>query len=125
MELIAFTLFVIKHTIADYLTQYNWMIRDKATYGAFGGLAHSGWHGILTSLVVWHITALSFYAVILIGLVDSLIHYHVDYVKSNVWKNKRYTPADQMYWVTHGIDQMCHLFTYIFIIWFLISINSI
>ena len=26
--------------------------------------------------------------VILFGLLDSIIHYHVDYVKSNVWKTK-------------------------------------
>lgn len=124
MELIAFTLFIIKHTIADYLTQYNWMIKDKATYGAFGGLAHAGWHGVLTSIVVWHITTFSLIPVILFGLIDSIIHYHVDYVKSNVWKTKNYTPDTQMYWVTHGVDQMLHLFTYVFIIWFLIKINA-
>ena len=124
MELIAFTLFIIKHTIADYLTQYNWMIKDKATYGAFGGLAHAGWHGVLTSIVVRHITTFSLIPVILFGLIDSIIHYHVDYVKSNVWKSKNYGPNDQMYWVVHGIDQMLHLFTYVFIIWFLIKINA-
>ena len=125
MELIAFTLFILKHTIADYFTQYSWMLKDKATYGAFGGLAHAGWHGILTTAVVWHLTGLHWFILILFGLLDSIIHYHVDYVKSNVWKTKNYGPNDQMYWVTHGVDQMLHLFTYVFIIWILIKINGI
>lgn len=124
MELIAFTLFILKHTIADYFTQYSWMIKDKATYGAFGGLAHAGWHGVLTSVVVWNITTFSLIPVILFGLLDSIIHYHVDYAKSNVWKSKKFTPDNQMYWVTHGTDQMLHLFTYVFIIWSLIKINA-
>jgi len=124
MELIAFTLFILKHTIADYFTQYSWMIKDKATYGAFGGLAHAGWHGVLTSVVVWNITTFSLIPVILFGLLDSIIHYHIDYAKSNIWKNKKYTPENQMYWVIHGVDQMLHLFTYVFIIWSLIKINA-
>lgn len=123
MELIAFTLFILKHTIADYFTQYSWMIKDKATYGAVGGLVHAGWHGILTSIIVWNITTFSLIPVILFGLLDSIIHYHVDYVKSNVWKSKNYTPDNQMYWVTHGTDQMLHLFTYVFII-LIVKINA-
>ncbi len=125
MELIQFKLFLLKHTIADYFTQYSWMLKDKATYGAFGGLAHAGWHGILTTTVVWHLTGLHWFILILFGLLDSIIHYHVDYVKSNVWKTKNYGSNDQMYWVTHGVDQMLHLFTYVFIIWILIKINGI
>tara|TARA_R110001592_G_scaffold1805_14_gene10906 strand:+ start:12927 stop:13304 length:378 start_codon:yes stop_codon:yes gene_type:complete len=125
MELIAVTLFILKHTIADYFTQYSWMIKDKATYGAFGGLAHAGWHGVLTSVIVWHLTILSLFPVILFGLLDSIIHYHIDYAKSNVWKHKKYTSEDQMYWVIHGVDQMLHFLTYIFIIWILIKISAI
>ena len=48
------TYLMIKHVIADYFMQYSWMIKDKGTYGAWGGLAHSGWHGILTgAVIVW------------------------------------------------------------------------
>ena len=43
---------MIKHVIADYFMQYSWMIKDKGKYGAWGGLAHSGWHGVLTSAVI-------------------------------------------------------------------------
>lgn len=125
MELLAFTLFLLKHTIADYFTQYRWMLKDKATYGAFGGIAHAGWHGLLTTAVVWQLTGLHWLLLFLFGLLDATIHYHIDFIKSNVWKTKNYNQNDQMYWVTHGVDQMLHLFTYVFIIWILIKINGI
>jgi len=117
MELTLLLGLMIKHTIADYFTQYNWMIKDKATYGAFGGLAHAGWHGILTFCVLLLITPLAFWVMALLGLLDAVLHYHIDYVKSNVWVNYGYTPAQQMYWVTHGVDQFAHFLTYIGIVY--------
>ena len=116
MELVAITLLMIKHVIADYFMQYSWMIRDKGNYGAWGGLAHSGYHGILTALVFALFLEQAILFSILLGLLDSVVHYHVDYVKSNVWKTKGYTPANQMYWITHGVDQLLHLLTYVAIV---------
>ena len=46
-------LLMLKHTVADYFMQYGWMLRDKARYLGFGGIAHSGWHGILTASVLY------------------------------------------------------------------------
>ena len=54
--------------------------------------------------------------IVILPIFDGVIHYHVDYVKSNIWKTKGYTPADQMYWVTHGVDQLLHLLTYVAIV---------
>ena len=39
-----------------------------------------------------------------------------DWVKSNIWREKKYTSQDQMYWITHGIDQGLHFLTYVLII---------
>tara|TARA_B100001057_G_scaffold479914_1_gene552145 strand:+ start:3655 stop:4014 length:360 start_codon:yes stop_codon:yes gene_type:complete len=115
MELALITLLLIKHIIADYFMQYSWMIRDKGTYGAWGGIAHSGWHAILTLLVL-SIFNLPLVWIILMSIFDGVVHYHVDYVKSNIWKTKGYTPANQMYWITHGVDQLLHLLTYVAIV---------
>ena len=52
----------------------------------------------------------------LLSILDGVIHYHVDWVKSNIWREKKYTSQDQMYWVTHGIDQGLHFLTYVLII---------
>ena len=40
--------FFVKHMIADYYLQFSWMIKDKGTYNAKGGIAHSGLHALLT-----------------------------------------------------------------------------
>ena len=116
MEILGlFTLFALKHLIADYYTQYSWMIRDKATYGAWGGIAHAGWHGILTFFVL-EIFGLPFILSLLFGILDSVLHYHIDYVKSNFWKSKNLGPSNQMYWAVHGTDQFLHIMTYVLII---------
>jgi len=53
---------------------------------------------------------------ILLGLLDSAIHYHVDYVKSNFWKSKKLGPSDQVYWIAHGVDQFLHFMTYVLLV---------
>ena len=116
MEILGlFTLFALKHLIADYYTQYSWMIKDKGIYGAWGGIAHAGWHGILTFFVL-EIFGLPFILSFLFGILDSVLHYHIDYVKSNFWKSKNLGPSDQMYWAVHGTDQFLHIMTYVLII---------
>lgn len=115
MELMIITLLMIKHIIADYFMQYSWMIKDKGTYGAWGGIAHSGWHGVLTFFVLVICGVPTLFSIML-GILDAVIHYHVDYVKSNFWKHKKLGPADQMYWVTHGVDQLAHFLTYVLIV---------
>ena len=124
MTLLLVTLFFIKHTIADYFMQYSWMIKDKGTYGAWGGIAHSGYHGLLTfGVLILFISDLLL--VIALSISDMLIHYHVDYVKSNFWKEKKLTAMDQAYWVAHGVDQLAHFLTYIGIIYILCELNLI
>ena len=113
------TLFLIKHTLGDYFLQFSWMYKDKAIYGAKGGIAHAVLHGVLTSLVLFlvNMPPLTY---LLLGLVDSIIHYHIDFIKSNIWKEKKLKPTDQTFWVIHGVDQLLHGLTYIFIIWIIL-----
>lgn len=127
MELI-FLLLLVKHIIFDYFLQYSWMIKDKATYGASGGLWHSGLHGFGTVLVLVPFGAIlaPFGAIlapfqqlvfcIMLGLIDSLFHYHIDWAKSNCWKKKKLTSNDQMFWILHGADQLAHILTYFLIV---------
>ena len=116
-----FALFTVKHIIADYFLQFSWMIRDKGFYGEWGGIAHSGMHAFFTLFVLLLAnTGLHIILLTLLSILDGVIHYHIDWVKSNVWREKRYTSQDQMYWVTHGVDQGMHFMTYILIILFLV-----
>ena len=116
MEILGlFTLFALKHLIADYYLQFSWMIKHKAIYGHWKGLAHSELHGFLTWLVLWF-SGFGFFWSLLMGVLDTALHYHIDYVKSNIWKNKNLGPSDQMYWAVHGTDQFLHMMTYVLII---------
>ena len=73
----------------------------------------------LTSLVLF-LVGCSPLTYLLLGLVDSIIHYHIDFIKSNIWKEKKLKPTDQTFWVIHGVDQLLHGLTYIFIIWIIL-----
>ena len=102
-----------KHIIADYYMQYPWMYKYKGTYGHPGGVAHSVWHGILTNIVLLYFTDPITAA--MLGTLDALIHYHVDYTKSKAWLKYQVTPSDQKYWIIHGTDQLAHGMTYFLI----------
>jgi hypothetical protein len=116
MELILLLGLMIKHTIADYFMQYSWMLKDKAIYGGPGGVAHASYHGTLT-FVVLELCGIGWPISLALGIADAVIHYHIDYVKSNVWKDYNFGPQDQLYWVTHGVDQFAHFLTYLVIVY--------
>ena len=107
--------FLTKHMIADYYMQYSWMIKHKGTYGHWKGLAHSKFHGLLTFLLMWWFGFGIGWSLVM-GVLDALIHYHIDWTKNNIWKTKKFTPNDQTYWIIHGTDQFLHMMTYILIL---------
>lgn len=107
-------LFGIKHFIADYLMQFDYMLREKGIYGATGGVHHSLVHASWTFLI------LVFFcndANLIIGLaaLDFVLHYHVDWAKQQL--NRGLTPADRKFWIWMGLDQALHYLTYIGIIY--------
>lgn len=106
-------LFGIKHFIADFLMQYPYMLRDKGTYGAEGGLHHAGTHACWTFLIlIPFITSAD--QLLLLPLFDFVAHYHIDYFKQQL--NKGLTTADRQFWVWLGLDQALHYLTYVGII---------
>jgi len=113
MEICLLIAFILKHTLADYYLQFSWMIKEKSIYGAWGGIAHSGLHGFLTFIVLFTLYP---WLAILFAILDGILHYHIDYVKSNLWKSKNLTSSDHMYWAIHGTDQALHFVTYALII---------
>ena len=114
-ELTIITVLLFKHTLADYFFQYSWMIKDKGLYGAPGGVSHAGVHWLLTFICLGFLGVPILYSFVL-SVFDGVVHYHIDYVKNNVWKSKKLTPADQLFWVAHGVDQFAHILTYVVII---------
>ena len=110
-------LFVIavKHWIADFVLQFEYMVEQKGTYGLSGGIEHALLHGILTTIVLTafinNITVAAMF-----GLLDSVVHYHIDYVKAR-WGTR--DANQQRFWIQLGANQLAHYTFYIWLIWIL------
>ena len=117
LVIILLALFGIKHFLVDFLWQTPKMLSEKGTYGATGGIEHAGAHAIGTTIILflifpWDLGAHAL--AILLGGLDGVIHYHIDWAKTNL--SRGLTPADRKFWVWLGADQGLHYLTYILII---------
>lgn len=115
--LVLLLLLFIKHFICDYLLQTQFMLENKGIYGHEGGMLHAAIHGLGTMLAVMIFGLFSVGSVffgLILGFLDSLIHYHIDYFK--VKYSKGLTPNDKQFWVAFGLDQFCHHLTYIILV---------
>jgi len=109
-------LLIHKHTVCDYFLQTMFHIQNKGIYGAWGGLVHSFHHLVGTLLVTFSVT-LSWSASFTAALVDFLLHYHIDYIKTRFGPDNLLHPH---YWRWFGVDQGAHMLTYLLlacIIW--------
>jgi hypothetical protein len=108
-------LLALKHYIADFLFQSEYQVSQKGIYGAGGGVEHAIWHAMLTFLVLVMVLELVLPAFVL-GILDGLVHYHIDYVKAR-WGSK--DANTQRFWRELGFDQFCHMTFYIWLAWIL------
>jgi len=108
----------IKHWFIDFVNQSDKEVASKGNYGEFDGLWHSIKHGVLTALCVFFITGLPyiFYAIIM-GVIDFVAHYHIDWLKMNYGNRDIKSPT---FWNHLGLDQMAHQMVYLLIA-FLVS----
>ena len=117
--LIILTLLFIKHFVADFVVQFNYMIAEKGIYGAEGGLEHSTIHMLGTAIILGFFLA-DLYTVWLLALADFVIHYHIDWLKMNIGRWRGLTIQDHEFWVWFGADQLAHCLTYIGIVWYIL-----
>jgi|13_taG_2_1085334.scaffolds.fasta_scaffold00006_256 hypothetical protein len=114
---------MIKHYIFDYFVQTRYQFKDKHIYGGDGGMLHAGLHGIGSFIVLWS-AGVGIWPALAVGfLLDTFLHYHVDYIKSSslATANPPLTPNDHQYWIMHGIDQGAHFATYVLMCWLLVA----
>ncbi len=104
----------IKHFIVDFPLQVKFQYENKGTYGHAGGIYHAGLHGIGTTVcLIWHAP----FASMILGVFDFLIHYHIDWAKTNINKKFGWTPTThEQFWWLLGLDQFLHMLTYIWIV---------
>lgn len=101
----------LKHLILDWFWQPPYEYGNKGTYWHRGGLQHAAKAGIGTGVI------LTFFfgpIGILLGVVDAVVHYHIDWAKVNI---NRYFGWDanthaQFWWLT-GFDQYLHQITFL------------
>jgi hypothetical protein len=110
---ILLALFGIKHFIADFLMQFDYMLREKGIYGAIGGVHHAIVHASFTFLILVFFCS-NVNTIIALSFADFVLHYHIDYFKQQL--NKGLTTADRRFWVWLGADQALHYLTYVGII---------
>ena len=103
----------VKHWIADFVLQFEYMVEQKGLYGHRGGIEHALVHGILTGIVLT-IFINNIFVSVMFGLLDSVIHYHTDYVKAR-WGTR--DANKQRFWIQLGADQLAHYSFYIWLGW--------
>ena len=111
-EMFIMVLFVLKHLVFDWLYQPPFMYKNKSTYLQIGGVVHSLLHGVSTFFIAWCFADL--HTAFLAGIIDEVLHYHIDWAKMNINKKFDWTATNsENFWKLVGVDQTLHLLTYI------------
>lgn len=97
----------IKHWYIDFVNQTTAEVISKGHYGELTGIMHSLKHGIATGLIILIIEP---EIAISIGLLDFILHYHIDWAKRNFGNQDI---QDKRFWRDMGFDQMMHQLCYI------------
>lgn len=110
--LIILVLFQIKHWYIDFVNQCAEEVKYKGSYLDWRGVKHSLKQGLGTFAVLFLFC--SFEASLIFGVIDFILHYHIDWTKMNKGNRDITTPQ---FWNHLGLDQMAHQITYIGIIY--------
>lgn len=111
--LLGFTIFSVKHAIADFFIQTPYQFMNKGTYGHPGGLLHSGIHAVMSAPVFLVLAPVSALAGILLLAGEFIVHYHVDWLKEQVTMRNGWKPDEAWFWRALGLDQLAHMLTYV------------
>lgn len=108
MTFLTLLLLQVKHWYVDFVNQSEEEVKHKGIYLDWLGVKHSLKQGLGTAFVFW-IWCGPLVAVLL-GLIDFVLHYHIDYVKMHYGNRDITTPQ---FWNQLGLDQMAHQITYL------------
>jgi hypothetical protein len=105
---------LLKHFVCDFLLQYPRHYLNKGIYGRWGGIEHAAIHGIATAILLNPI----------LGIVDFIIHYHIDWAKMKVNSHMGWKPDNsEHFWSLLGLDQLLHYITYTIMIYIYLTGN--
>ena len=98
---ILLALLFVKHWYIDFVNQTNEEVQWKGTYLDWRGVKHSVKHGLATIAILFTVTSLNSVDVISFGILDFVLHYHIDWAKININRKKNYTIEMPQFW--HGL----------------------
>jgi Protein of unknown function (DUF3307) len=108
----------LKHFVGDGPLQTLAMVKAKGFYGRKLGVVHSLVHGA-GSLAVLLAFAAPLMLALQLAALDMILHYHIDYVKERLVREKGWTPDDSRFWWAMTADQGLHYLTYLLMTWLL------
>mgnify|MGYP001340263790 CR=1 FL=1 len=114
-------LFQIKHYLADFPLQQEYMVKSKVkeSWSFVVPLAtHCFVHALITlSIILWVVPSLWW-----LSLVDFALHFMMDRIKSGPKYLGRFNDQkSSAYWNCFGFDQMVHHFTHYGIVYLLVT----
>lgn len=109
-------LLFIKHWYIDFVNQTAEEVVSKGIYASRAGINHSLKHGLATA-VIFSLILLDWEIALVIGLLDFVLHYHIDWAKININKRYNYTVETPQFWAWLGADQLAHALTYLGLVW--------
>ena len=101
--------FSLKHYVADFLLQTNWVAQGKEARHGWGPalLAHVAGHAVLTLAIVLAYRPALFW----LALVDFAVHIAIDRAKTGLCHRLDVGPSDVRFWWVLGLDQLLHQLT--------------
>lgn len=112
-----------KHAIVDFPLQGPFQYLNKGTYGHPGGILHSALHGAATTGVLFLMFPHLAFIAMVAGLVDFVVHYHIDWAKMNINKSMGWGPTThEQFWWLLGLDQFLHAATYVAIVAYMVHV---
>jgi hypothetical protein len=121
--LVLIALLQLKHAICDGPLQTGRMVHEKGHYGQSGGIVHASIHGAgsLLVLLVFGVPAMAAAA---LALAESVLHYHIDFVKESMGRRNGWTIEKPVFWWALMGDQLMHQLTYLLIAFAVIRMAS-
>jgi hypothetical protein len=113
----------LKHVLCDGPLQTTVMVERKSQYGDPRGVAHALIHGVGSALVLLLLGSGLGWALGL-AAADGLVHYHTDYAKERMVRQRGWTSRHRAFWWTMAVDQGLHHFTYILMVAALLAVSG-
>lgn len=92
------------------------MLAGRDEYFHIGRMQHVALHGVFSVVVFFVIGAPIFFNLVICAI-ETVVHYHIDWLKGWYSASKAHGPTDPSYWRAFGADQFMHQLTYVVMVW--------